>query len=129
MYRRHASLEKLVQNALPGWRRSDLGTEGIDVVPVKLTSASINVNLAHLLPTSAFPEVPNNPESNNDGEAKIRLEETLGVVETGFPRWAQGNIELNSKSACHSSRKIRGDKGVQTYLSNQNQDAQEEADP
>ena len=129
MYRRHASLEKLVQNALPGWRRSKLSTEGIDFVPVKLTSATVDVNLADLLPTGAFPEVSDNPESNNDGEAKIRLEETLGVVETGFPRWAQGNIELNSKSACHSFRKIRGDKGAQSYLGNKNQDAQEETDP
>ena len=95
-----------MQNALPGWRRSDLGTEGIDVVPVKLTSASINVNLAHLLPTSAFPEVPNNPESNNDGKAEIRLEEPLNVVEAVLPWWAQGDIELVFKSAWHSIEKI-----------------------
>ena len=39
-------LEKLVQKTLPGWRSRKLGAEGVDLVPVKLTPTSVNVNLA-----------------------------------------------------------------------------------
>ena len=87
-----------MQNALPGWRSSKLGAEGVDLIPVKLTPASVYVNLAQLEPAGTLPEVPANPEKQNDRNGQVRLEEPRCVVDASTGR-AQGNIKLSSSQS------------------------------
>ncbi len=55
-----------MKDALPQWRGRHLGTIGVDLIPIQLTPAAVNVNLTQLQPTSALPQVTNRPEKKDD---------------------------------------------------------------
>lgn len=65
-----------------------------DLIPVQVTTTSINIDLLKLQPTSALPEISSCPESKDDGKCKIRLEEALDIVETVLPWRSNGSEEL-----------------------------------
>ena len=77
------NLESVVQNAPPGRKASNLLSVGVDLVPVQLTAAGIDIDLGGLQPTSALPGITDNPEENDDEEGQEAVEETLGGVQAG----------------------------------------------
>jgi hypothetical protein len=73
-----ARLEDAVEEALPRGPCLDLLTLRVDQVPVKLTTAGVDVHLSCPQPALALPEVSDEPESCNDKERKVGLEEVRG---------------------------------------------------
>jgi hypothetical protein len=72
------SLEDAVHETLPRGPGGDLGTLLVDVVPVEFTTASVNVHLSGAEPSLTLPEVSGNPESSNDEDGEVCLEEVFG---------------------------------------------------
>lgn len=66
---------------------------GIDVVPVEHTTASVDVHLVGAEPTSALPEVANDPEEHDDRKGEVRLEEGFGGADIGA-NGGDGSVEL-----------------------------------
>lgn len=50
----------------------------VDVVPVKLTAASVDVHLSGAEPSLALPEVASEPEGANNKDGEVGLEEVGG---------------------------------------------------
>lgn len=71
-------LEDLVESAPPCGPGSHLLALFVDVVPVKLTAPSVNINVFGSEPGLTLPEVTAKPEEQDDGEGEIRLEEAFG---------------------------------------------------
>lgn len=89
------TLEQLVQHPPPSGVRCNLGTIGVDALPVELTSADVDINLVSAEPASTLPGEANEPEHDDDGESETRREETLGSVEAGLAnRSSDGRINL-----------------------------------
>lgn len=104
-----SSLHDLVESTLPGRPRGHLGTVRVDGIPVKLTSASVDIHLVGAEPTSALPEEPNDPEENNDGESEVLLEETIRRVQTRLARrGGDGVIELGSGVSDYHQIRVQG---------------------
>lgn len=51
-----------VRDAPPPRPSSDLRTVSVDLLPVQFTAPSINIDLGHLEPALALPQIPNGPE-------------------------------------------------------------------
>jgi hypothetical protein len=64
-----------VEGTLPHRPGRNLRTLAVDEVPVKLTTASVNIHLGGPEPSSALPEVTDDPESGDDEEGEVGLEE------------------------------------------------------
>lgn len=67
-------LEDAVEETLPRGPSGNLGTLPVDQVPVKLTTASVDIHLRSAEPTLTLPEVTGNPEGGNDKDGKVGLE-------------------------------------------------------
>lgn len=73
----------------------DLGTVCVDGIPIKLTTAGIDIHLVGAEPPSALPGETNEPEDNDAEEGKLALEETLDGVETILANGSgNGSVEL-----------------------------------
>jgi hypothetical protein len=44
---------------------------GADLIPIQLTTASVNIDLFKLQPASPLPDVSTDPEGNDNGESKV----------------------------------------------------------
>ena len=78
---------------------------GIDLIPVELTTAGVDVHLVCSEPTGALPEVADDPEEDDDGEGEVGLEEALGVTE-GAVGVGERGVELfkeavSVRHTCH----------------------------
>jgi hypothetical protein len=82
-----------VSETLPRRPGLDLLALAIDEVPVELTAASIDIHLGSPEPPGTLPEVSANPESGNDKESKIGLEEIFGGTNVLADR-RDGSVEL-----------------------------------
>jgi hypothetical protein len=87
--------EESVEPALPGRHGSQLGAVGVDVVPVELAAARVEVDLLRAEPASALPQEATDPEDNDDGQGEVGLEEALCVVEAATGG-ADGHVELEA---------------------------------
>ena len=88
-----ALLEDLVQGTSPGRPGSLLGALRIDVVPVELPPASVDVDLVQLEPSLALPEVSADPEEDDDEEGKVAVEEVVSGTDLGA-KGGDGSVEL-----------------------------------
>jgi hypothetical protein len=77
MQQRHR-LKEAVQSALPRGPGLDLLALAVDQVPVKLTTASVDIHLGDCEPSLALPEVTGNPEGSDNEEGEVSLEEIIG---------------------------------------------------
>jgi len=82
-----------VEPALPGGHGSQLGTVGVDLVPVDLTAAGVDIDLLCAEPTGALPEEAANPEYDDDGKSQVGLEEAFGIV-IAATNGAYSDVEL-----------------------------------
>lgn len=80
---------------LPRRPSGHLGALGVDVVPVELTAAGVDIDLGSPEPSLALPKVTDNPEEGNDEKGHIRLEEVLSSTET-LADGGNGSVELGS---------------------------------
>lgn len=71
-------------NASPLGPGGNLGSVGIDLVPVELTAAGVDIYLGGAEPTFALPQVTDGPEEEDDGGGEVALEEGFGSAETRF---------------------------------------------
>ena len=92
----HPLDEKGVNGSLPRRHSRQRGAVCVNLVPVKLAAASIDINVIRPQPTGALPDEATDPEDNDDGKGKVRLEEALDVVEAASDR-ADGDIKLRPK--------------------------------
>lgn len=74
-------LEDAGKETLPCGPGLHLLTLGIDEIPVKLTTASVDVHLGGSQPALALPEVTGNPEGSDDEDGKVSLEEIRGSTD------------------------------------------------
>lgn len=65
------ALHDLVKEASPGGPSGNLGAVSVDLLPVVLTSASVNIDLVNRQPTLTLPEVANSPEGKDNGESQV----------------------------------------------------------
>lgn len=63
-----------MEETLPRGPTGNLGTLLVDQVPVKLTTASVDIHLSSAEPTLTLPEVTGNPEGADDKDGKVSLE-------------------------------------------------------
>jgi hypothetical protein len=70
-------LEDVCQEALPSGPGSPLCALGVDVFPVKLSSARVDIHLGSAEPTLTFPGVTGNPKDKHTEERKVDVEEVL----------------------------------------------------
>lgn len=90
-------LENAVEKSLPCGPGLDLLALAVDEIPVKLTTASVNIHLSGPEPTGTLPEVTADPKGNDDEEGKVRLEEILGGTDA-FADGRDSSVELLSVS-------------------------------
>lgn len=74
--------EEGVDDSLPRRHSRQLGAVYVDGVPVQLAAASVDIDLVRAQPAGALPQEAADPEGNDDGEGKVRLEEALDIVES-----------------------------------------------
>lgn len=68
----------------------------VNILPVDLTTARVNVNLHELEETLTLPCVPNDPEEQNHRHSQHDLKETGSIcVAAGW--WADGGVPLSSE--------------------------------
>jgi hypothetical protein len=74
-----AALEDEVERLAPLGPRRHLGPVRVDLLPVVLAAASVEINLVDSEPTSSLPQVPNQPEHHDHRNGKPVHEEGLDV--------------------------------------------------
>lgn len=87
-----------MQEAAPGRPRGNLGTVGVDAIPVMLTETSVEVNLVDGEPAGSLPDESSDPEDKDDGKGKAGLEKVLGSTSSRLSRGCDGNKDLGSKN-------------------------------
>jgi hypothetical protein len=75
-------LEESLQRALPLWPGSNLGLVGVDRIPVKLTTSSVDIDLVKSEPSALLPEVTDDPEEQDDEDGEPFREEDVGGSHT-----------------------------------------------
>ena len=110
-----------MQEAPPCRQSSILGALSVDVVPVKLSSATVNVHLGRAEPALALPQVTTNPEEQYDKGGKVGVEELLSSTRVADSTdRGNGGIELGQLVAISWSE--HGVDENVTYLSNEDND-------
>jgi hypothetical protein len=61
----------------------------VEVLPVDLATARVDIDIGKLVPALTFPQPANNVEDNDNEDGKVRSEESLGV------HWSDGHVELS----------------------------------
>lgn len=89
-------LEDAVGQTLPGGPGLHLLALPVDQIPVELATASVDVHLCDAEPTGALPEVATNPESGDDENGEVSLEEVVCRADTAVAKRRKGSIELDS---------------------------------
>jgi len=82
-----------VEPALPTRHGSQLSTVSVDLIPVDLATAGVDIDLLGAEPASALPEEATNPEDDDDRESQVGLEEALGIV-VAATNGADSDVEL-----------------------------------
>lgn len=90
-------LEYAGKEALVGGPGLHLLALAVDEVPVELTAAGINIHLRCPEPSGTLPEVTGDPESDNDEESEVRLEEIFGGT-NALADGRDSSVELDSVS-------------------------------
>lgn len=90
---RKPHLEDVLDGTLPRRHGSRLCALGVDVVPVKLSPASVDIDLVEREPSLALPEVTADPEEANDEEGEVRVEELVCSANL-LPRRRDSDVEL-----------------------------------
>lgn len=94
------TLEGVMKESSPSWPRGNLGSVGVDFIPVQLSTASIDIHLLSPKPASSLPQVADHPEEQDNREGKVRLEEALNSAHARFTRRSNdGGVELQ-RSQC-----------------------------
>lgn len=117
-----------MHETLPRGPSGNLGTLPVDQVPVKLTTASVDIHLSSAEPTLTLPEVTGNPEGADDKDGKVSLEKVARGTSLLTGRQVEGrdsSVELVSILVFCLSRKFR----ALSYLSSQNHDDDADTDP
>lgn len=70
-------LEGVVDYASPGRQRSKSCALCVDLIPVKLTEAGVDINVLGSQERLALPKPANEPETEDDGSSQVLLEEVL----------------------------------------------------
>lgn len=84
-----------MEEAAPSGPCSHLGPELVDLVPVMLTTTSVDINLVNRQPTLSLPDISDGPEEEDNGESQVGHEEAFNSAHTGRARGSDnGNIEL-----------------------------------
>lgn len=65
------SLHDLVEEAAPSGPCGHLGSERVDLLPVMLTTTSIDINLVNRDPTLSLPDISDGPEEENNGKGQV----------------------------------------------------------
>lgn len=90
-------LKGLVDKASPGGHGGDAGALGVDVVPVELTAARVDIHLGSSEPTGALPEETDDPEEDDDEEGEVSVEELLDGLGGGV-LGNDGGVELSDEN-------------------------------
>ena len=101
------NLHDLVQETSPGGPSGNLGTVGVDGLPVELTTATVDIHLVGAEPAGTLPGESDDPEEHDDEESKVRREETLSVVQVGAGG-SDGVVELSAPVSERSKYGSRG---------------------
>lgn len=91
-------LHELVEELAPSRPASNLGTVGVNLIPVVLTETSVKINHINGKPLGSLPEVTNDPEDENDGNGKAGHEEVVGITVSLLFRRADGDVELAAEN-------------------------------
>lgn len=114
------TLEEPVEGASPSWVRSLLSTVCVNVVPIEIPPATIDIDLIDGEPALTLPEVSADPEEADDEESKVPVEEVFCGADLGA-NGRNGNVELRGLvTTCVMHPK-------DTYLSDQDNENEEEA--
>lgn len=76
-------LEDEMVEPLPRRVASNLGSGGVDRIPVNWSASSVNIHLGGSEPSLTLPEVTADPEAQDDWEGKVGLEEATGITDVG----------------------------------------------
>lgn len=95
-----------MQHAPPLGPRSNFGTVSVDGIPVKLTTARVDIHLVDAEPASALPGEADDPEDDDAEQGKLALEEALDSVGTRLANGGgNGSVELVWRSARVTTRR------------------------
>lgn len=78
---------------LPDRHGRNLSLVSVDLVPVVLATAGIDIDVLDAQPAAALPDETADPEDDDDGEGEVLDEEALDIVEAATGR-ADGYVEL-----------------------------------
>jgi hypothetical protein len=82
-----------VKHAAPSRPCGLLGTLGVDVVPVKLSPAGVEINLVDAEPSLPLPDVSADPEETDNEEGEVTVEEFVGGSDL-LAKGRDGDVEL-----------------------------------
>ena len=91
-------LHELVEELAPSRPASNLGTVGVNLIPVVLTETSVKIDHVNGEPLGSLPDVTNNPEDKNDGNGKAGHEEVVSITVSVLERRADGDVELAAEN-------------------------------
>ena len=86
-------LENFMESLLPSRPTSLLVSLSVNVVPVELAAASVNVHVFRPQPSLTLPEEADDPEEYHDRECEIGFEEPLGSTDVLANR-GNGSVKL-----------------------------------
>lgn len=122
-------LEGVVDDASPGRQGSESCALCVDLVPVKLTEAGVDVNVLGSQERLALPEPANDPETEDDGSSQVLLEEVLcGTHARCSGRGSNSGIELKAERLVKCLILVSDFGKVYSYLGHQDNDANEKAE-
>jgi hypothetical protein len=78
---------------LPLGPRCNLGALSVDVFPIKLATARVDVDVLRLDPSLALPDVTDSIEEEDDWGGEVRLEEAFGGADA-HANGRDGSVEL-----------------------------------
>lgn len=117
-------LEDAGEETLPRGPLLHLLALAVDEVPVEFATAGVNIHLGSPEPSSALPEVTTDPESNNDEQSEVGLEEVLGCADALADGRDSGVKLVNVSVWKHIIMKCD-----RTYLSHQDDDDDTKTNP
>lgn len=89
---------------LPSRHGLKLSLVSVDLVPVVLATAGIDIDVLDAQPAAALPDEAADPEDDDDGQGEVLDEEALDVVKAATGR-ADGYVELWHLLACLLGKK------------------------
>lgn len=97
--RKNDPLKHLLEVLLPLGHAGNVCTISVDLIPVVLSAAYINIYILNLDPGLSLPGKSDDPEEDDNWQSKVGLEESLGSVEFAIVKWrGNSSVKLGNKS-------------------------------